>query len=106
VNPLVVEEDTDTYEEYVLDKGYNAWAGQVYQSGWAIGGIVFQGKGDALTVAKDLGYDIEAFQKARYLEIEMPERRGHYLGRRGRERFQRRDRDVEPAADSRRLRRC
>jgi hypothetical protein len=73
VNALKVEEDTETYEEYVLDKGFNAWAGQVYQSGWAIGGLVFQGKGDALTVAKDLGYDVEMFQKARYLEIEMPD---------------------------------
>jgi hypothetical protein len=73
VNALKEEVDTETYEEYVLDKGFNAWAGQVYQSGWAIGGIVFQGKGDALTVAKDLGYDLEMFQKARYLEIEMPD---------------------------------
>jgi hypothetical protein len=73
VNPLAVEEDTETYEEYVLDKGYNAWAGQVYQSGWAIGGIAFQGKGDAIVIAKDLGYDVEMFQRARYLEIEMPD---------------------------------
>jgi len=73
VNPLKVEEDTETYEEYPLDKGYNAWAGQVYQKGWAIGGIKFQGKGDAIVVAKDLGYDIEMFQKATKLKIEMPD---------------------------------
>ena len=73
VDPLKVEEDTDKYTEYELDKGYNVWAGQVYQLGWAIGGIVFQGKGDAITVAKDLGYDIEMFQKAKYLVIEMPD---------------------------------
>ena len=73
VNPLKVVEDTETYEEYPLDKGYNAWAGQVYQKGWAIGGIKFQGKGDAIVVAKDLGYDIEMFQKATKLKIEMPD---------------------------------
>jgi len=73
VNPLKVEEDTETYEEYPLDKGYNAWAGQVYQKGWATGGIKFQGKGDAIVIAKDLGYDIEMFQKATKLKIEMPD---------------------------------
>jgi len=73
VSPLKVEEDTETYEEYPLDKGYNAWAGQVYQKGWAIGGIKFQGKGDAIVIAKDLGYDIEMFQKATKLKIEMPD---------------------------------
>jgi len=73
VNPLKVEEDNETYEEYPLDKGYNAWAGQVYQKGWAIGGIKFQGKGDAIVIAKDVGYDIEMFQKATKLKIEMPD---------------------------------
>jgi len=73
VNPLNVEEDNEKYTEYVLDKGYNAWAGQVYQQGWAIGGIKFQGKGDAIVVAKDLGYELEMFQKAKYLLIEMPD---------------------------------
>ena len=73
VNPLKVEEDTETYEEYPLDKGYNAWAGQVYQKGWAIGGIKFQGKGDAIVIAKDLGYDIDMFQRATKLKIEMPD---------------------------------
>jgi hypothetical protein len=73
VNPLKVEEDNEVYEEYPLDKGYNAWAGQVYQKGWAIGGIKFQGKGDAIVIAKDLGYDIEMFQKATKLKIEMPD---------------------------------
>jgi len=73
VSPLAVVEDTETYEEYPLDKGYNAWAGQVYQKGWAIGGIKFQGKGDAIVIAKDLGYDIEMFQKATKLKIEMPD---------------------------------
>jgi len=73
VSPLKVEEDTETYEEYELDKGFNAWAGQVYQKGWAIGGIKFQGKGDAITVAKDLGYDVEMFRKATKLRIEMPD---------------------------------
>jgi hypothetical protein len=73
VSPLAVEEDTETYEEYPLDKGWNAWAGQVYQKGWAIGGIKFQGKGDKLETAKDLGYDIEMFQKATKLKIEMPD---------------------------------
>jgi len=73
VNPLKVEEDTETYEEYPLDKGYNAWAGQVYQKGWAIGGIKFQGKGDKLETAKELGYDIDMFQRATKLKIEMPD---------------------------------
>jgi hypothetical protein len=73
VPPVEVEEDTEVYEEYPLDKGYNAWAGQVYQKGWAIGGIKFQGKGDKLETAKDLGYDIEMFQKATKLKIEMPD---------------------------------
>jgi len=73
VSPLKVEEDNEVYEEYPLDKGYNAWAGQVYQKGWAIGGIKFQGKGDAITVAKDLGYDIDMFQRATKLKIEMPD---------------------------------
>jgi hypothetical protein len=73
VKPLDVEEDTETYEEYPLDKGYNAWAGQVYQKGWAIGGIKFQGKGDAIVIAKDLGYDIDMFQRATKLKIEMPD---------------------------------
>jgi hypothetical protein len=73
VNALKEEVDNETYTEYVLDKGYNAWAGQVYQSGWAIGGLVFQGKGDALTTAKDLGYDVEMFQSATRLVIEMPD---------------------------------
>jgi hypothetical protein len=73
VPALVVEEDNEVYEEYPLDKGYNAWAGQVYQKGWAIGGIKFQGKGDAIVIAKDVGYDIEMFQKATKLKIEMPD---------------------------------
>jgi len=73
VSPLKVEEDNETYEEYPLDKGYNAWAGQVYQKGWAIGGIKFQGKGDAIVIAKDLGYDIDMFQRATKLKIEMPD---------------------------------
>jgi hypothetical protein len=73
VSPLKVEEDTETYDEYPLDKGYNAWAGQKYQKGWAIGGIKFQGKGDAIVIAKDVGYDIEMFQKATKLKIEMPD---------------------------------
>jgi hypothetical protein len=73
VPALVVEEDNEVYEEYPLDKGYNAWAGQVYQKGWATGGIKFQGKGDAIVIAKDLGYDIEMFQKATKLKIEMPD---------------------------------
>jgi hypothetical protein len=73
VPAIEVEEDNEVYEEYPLDKGYNAWAGQVYQKGWATGGIKFQGKGDAIVIAKDLGYDIEMFQKATKLKIEMPD---------------------------------
>jgi hypothetical protein len=73
VPPVEVEEDNEVYEEYPLDKGYNAWAGQVYQKGWAIGGIKFQGKGDKLETAKDLGYDIDMFRNATKLKIEMPD---------------------------------
>jgi hypothetical protein len=69
----------DEYIEYPLDKGYNVWAGQVYQKGWAIGGIKFEGTDWASPespqserIAEDVGYDIEMFQKATKLAILMP----------------------------------
>jgi len=69
VDPLV--EDTDegaTYEEYPLDKGFNVWGGsKASQMGWATGGLVTN---EGL-VTKDLGYELEKFQTARYLVIEM-----------------------------------
>jgi len=61
------------YEEYPLDKGYNVWGKQDSQKGWAIGGIKFEGKDDEIKTAEDVGYDIEKFQKATKLMIEMPD---------------------------------
>jgi hypothetical protein len=61
------------YDEYPLDKGYNAWGKEDYQKGWAIGGIKFEGKDYEIEIADDLGYDIEMFQKATKLMIEMPD---------------------------------
>jgi len=71
VDPIVVEEDNDvTYTEVELG-GFNAWAGQAYQRGWAIAGMKFLGVGDKPEVAKDFGYKIEDFQGATKLVLTM-----------------------------------
>ena len=69
----------EEYIEYPLNKGYNVWGGQVYQKGWAIGGIRFEGLDwaspeapQSYRPAEDVGYDIEMFRKATKLAILMP----------------------------------
>jgi len=72
IDALETEADDMTYTEVPLGD-FNAWAGQVYQKGWAVAGIKFKGIGDKAEVAADKGYKNDDFVKARFLVIEMPE---------------------------------
>jgi len=65
VDPLAEEEGEETYTEVALGK-FNQWGGlKASQAGWAVAGIV----SNEGIVAKDLGYKLEDFQKARYLVV-------------------------------------
>jgi len=65
VDPLAEDEEEETYTEVALGK-FNQWGGlKASQAGWAVAGIV----SNEGIVAKDLGYKLEDFQKARYLVV-------------------------------------
>jgi len=66
---VAIVEDTETYEEVALDKGFNIGGGQAYQKGWAVAGILWD-EGTAAG-AKDLGYQNDSFGGARYLVLNL-----------------------------------
>jgi len=80
VDPVEVPEPVEeTFTEVKLG-AFNIWAGgKDQQRGWATGaGFKFLGVGDKMETAKDGGYKVEDFRKAKYLELELNE--GHPKG--------------------------
>jgi len=68
VDALVEEKDSNTYTEVELGTTFNTWGGQAYQSGWSTDGASWN---DPDHTVKNLGFSLDDFRNARYLEIEI-----------------------------------